>query len=109
MTSSQLLTVNNLTVDLLTARTAVRPVDGVSYSLSRGETLAIVGESGSGKTVMNFAPLGLLPIGVEADMSGSVSFDGQELIGASSGRRSETGHPSWSSADFRRDRLQHSG
>jgi len=84
MTASQLLTVGNLTIDLLTARTAVRPVDGVSYSLNRGETLAIVGESGSGKTVMNFAPLGLLPIGVEADMSGSVSFDGQELIGASS-------------------------
>ncbi|MDO9415522.1 ABC transporter ATP-binding protein [Pararhizobium sp.] len=82
MTSNELLTVSNLTVDLLTARTAVRPVDGVSYSLNRGETLAIVGESGSGKTVMNFAPLGLLPIGVEADMSGSVRFDGQELVGA---------------------------
>ena len=81
MASEEILKVRDLTVDLLTERTAVRPVDGVSYSVGRGETLAIVGESGSGKTVMNFAPLGLLPVGVHADLSGSVLFDGRELVG----------------------------
>ncbi|AWM29424.1 ABC transporter ATP-binding protein [Sinorhizobium fredii] len=81
MTTQPLLEVTNLTVDLLTAQTAVRPVDGVSYRLDRRETLAIVGESGSGKTVMNFAPLGLAPTGVVADVSGSIRFDGKELVG----------------------------
>ncbi|MEK1931989.1 MAG: ABC transporter ATP-binding protein [Pararhizobium sp.] len=82
MRSETILDVRNLTVDLLTAQTALRPVDGVSYSVRRGETLAIVGESGSGKTVMNFAPLGLMPLGVKADITGSVVFDGDQLIGA---------------------------
>ncbi|NRP72972.1 Oligopeptide transport ATP-binding protein OppD [Ensifer psoraleae] len=81
MHDEPLLSVNNLTVDLLTAKSAVRPVDGVSYSVRQGECLAIVGESGSGKTVMNFAPLGLMPTGVTTNLSGSVRFDGQELIG----------------------------
>ena len=81
MTNEPLLKVENLTVDLLTERSAVRPVDGVSYSVAQGECLAIVGESGSGKTVMNFAPLGLMPNGVTVDLSGSVRFAGRELIG----------------------------
>ncbi|TIM22187.1 MAG: ABC transporter ATP-binding protein [Mesorhizobium sp.] len=81
MHDEPLLKVSNLTVDLLTAKAAVRPVDGVSYSVRQGECLAIVGESGSGKTVMNFAPLGLMPTGVTTNLSGSVRFDGRELIG----------------------------
>ena len=64
MTRDVLLRAQNLSIDLFTTRTAVRPVDDVSYSLAAGETLAIVGESGSGKTVLNFAPLGLMPVGV---------------------------------------------
>lgn len=83
MQNEPLLSVSNLTVDLLTAKSAVRPVDGVSYSVRQGECLAIVGESGSGKTVMNFAPLGLMPSGVATQLSGSVRFQGQELIGLS--------------------------
>ncbi len=83
MHNEPLLSVNNLTVDLLTSKSAVRPVDGVSYSVRQGECLAIVGESGSGKTVMNFAPLGLMPTGVTTNLSGSVRFEGQELIGLS--------------------------
>jgi peptide/nickel transport system ATP-binding protein len=78
-----LLEVTNLSIDLYTARTALRPVDGVRYSVACGETLAIVGESGSGKTVLNFAPLGLMPTGVVADLHGSIMFDGAELVGMS--------------------------
>lgn len=81
MHEEALLSVSNLTVDLLTAKSAIRPVDGVSYTVRQGECLAIVGESGSGKTVMNFAPLGLMPIGVTTQLSGSVRFGGRELIG----------------------------
>jgi len=81
MTSDVLLRAQNLSIDLFTTRTAVRPVDDVSYSVAAGETLAIVGESGSGKTVLNFAPLGLMPVGVVTDISGSLRFDGSELVG----------------------------
>jgi peptide/nickel transport system ATP-binding protein len=83
MHNEPMLTVENLTVDLLTAKSAVRPVDGVGYTVRQGECLAIVGESGSGKTVMNFAPLGLMPVGVTTELSGSVRFEGRELIGLS--------------------------
>ncbi|MDX0480845.1 ATP-binding cassette domain-containing protein [Sinorhizobium medicae] len=83
MQNEPLLSVKNLTVDLLTAKSALRPVDGVSYAIRQGQCLAIVGESGSGKTVMNFAPLGLIPTGVATNLSGSVRFEGQELIGLS--------------------------
>ena len=72
--------VSNLVVDLFTPRAAVRPVDGVSYAIGAGESLAFVGESGSGKTVMNFAPLGLMPPGVTVELSGSVKLLGQDLV-----------------------------
>ncbi len=80
-TSPPILTVRDLCIDLFTARSALRPVDQVSYSVAAGETLAIVGESGSGKTVLNFAPLGLMPLGVSIHVSGSIRFDGKELVG----------------------------
>ncbi|ESX63996.1 ABC transporter [Mesorhizobium sp. LSHC420B00] len=82
MSSEPILRVKDLTIDLLTAHTVVRPVDGVVYELSRRETLAIVGESGSGKTVTCFAPLGLMPVGVQADISGSILFDSRQLVGS---------------------------
>ena len=54
-------------------------VDGVTYSVYAGQTLAIVGESGSGKTVSCRALMGLLPPG--AVVTGSARFQGTELIG----------------------------
>ncbi len=79
MTAIPLLQVKDLTIDLFTEHAAVRPVDGVSYDVSQGETLAIVGESGSGKTVLNFAPLGLMPTGVSVQTGGQIIFDGQDI------------------------------
>ncbi|MBL8581807.1 MAG: ABC transporter ATP-binding protein [Rhizobiaceae bacterium] len=83
MSANSLLQAKDLSIDLFTARAALRPVDRVSYSVDAGETLAIVGESGSGKTVLNFAPLGLMPTGVVADLHGSLRFGGTELVGLS--------------------------
>jgi len=62
-------------------QSVVRAVDGVSFALRRAETLALVGESGSGKTTVGQCLLKLLP----AD-SGSVTFDGTEILSLSQAR-----------------------
>ncbi len=77
---NRLLSVRDFTVTLYTERTSVRAADRVSYDVHEGEVLAIVGESGSGKTVLNMAPIGLLPSGVTVDLTGSVMFQGRDLV-----------------------------
>jgi len=59
--SDVLLDVKNLTVDFKSEDDTVRAVDGISYTLNRGESLGIVGESGSGKTVSSLALMRLIP------------------------------------------------
>jgi peptide/nickel transport system ATP-binding protein len=59
--SDILLDVKNLTVDFKTEDDTVRAVDGISYTVSKGESLGIVGESGSGKTVSSLALMRLIP------------------------------------------------
>ncbi len=78
------LEVTDLTVDFPSDDGAVHAVRGVSYSLARGETIAIVGESGSGKSVTSLAIMGLLPR--NAKISGSVRLAGREILGLSEGQ-----------------------
>jgi oligopeptide/dipeptide ABC transporter ATP-binding protein len=58
---------------------AVKAVDGVSFTLSAGETLGLVGESGSGKTTTCHAMFRLLPPGGDI-VGGAVEFDGEDLM-----------------------------
>ncbi len=74
-----LLRVENLHVAFRTDGAPVRAVNGISYDLAPGETLAIVGESGSGKTVGSRAMLGLLP--GTARVTGSAALDDTQLVG----------------------------
>ena len=75
---SALLDVRELTVDFA-GRQAIRAVDGVSFTVSPRERLAVVGESGSGKSQLLLACTGLLAANGRA--GGSVRFEGQELLG----------------------------
>jgi oligopeptide/dipeptide ABC transporter ATP-binding protein len=77
--TGDLLEVTDLAVRFTGTRPEIRAVNGISYSISAGQTLAIVGESGSGKTVSCRAIMGLLPSA--AIVTGSARFDGTELIG----------------------------
>ncbi|WP_251341540.1 ABC transporter ATP-binding protein [Haloplanus halophilus] len=81
-----LLEVEDLVVRFYTEEGVVRAVDGLSYTLDRGERLGVVGESGAGKTVSALAVLGLLddPGRIEG---GTIRFDGTDLRAASEERR----------------------
>jgi peptide/nickel transport system ATP-binding protein len=72
------LTAENLTVRFRRRNTDVAAVNGVSFSLSAGETLTILGESGSGKSVSLKAIMGLLPD--YAQVSGAVRVNGREML-----------------------------
>ena len=75
-----LLSVKNLSTEFRTERGTVKAVDGVSFDLQAGETLAIVGESGSGKSVTAMSILRLIPTPPGRISSGEVTFDGRDLL-----------------------------
>ncbi len=76
--SEPVLTVEDLRVRMDTARGTADIVNGLSYSVAPGETVAVVGESGSGKSVSVMALLGLLP--KRARVSGRALFRGRDLL-----------------------------
>ena len=83
-----LLEVRDLKTYFNTDDGTVRAVDGVSFSVEKGETLGIVGESGSGKSVTCLSIMGLNPK-KNTTVTGEVLFDGEDLLKASPGRLRE--------------------
>ena len=75
-----LLEVDDLKMYFHTEDGVVRAVDGVSYTLDRGETLGVVGESGSGKSVTHMTMMGLIPMPPGKIEGGSVLYRGHDLL-----------------------------
>lgn len=80
LASDTLLSVDDLRTYFDTETGVVKAVDGVSFEVRRGDTLAIVGESGSGKSVTNLSILKLLPEPHGRIVGGRIVFDGVDLL-----------------------------
>ncbi|MEX1056460.1 MAG: ABC transporter ATP-binding protein [Natronospirillum sp.] len=85
-TSKPIIEVNNLAVGFDTPHGRVQAVDNVSWSVCRGETLAIIGESGSGKSVGLETIMGLIT-SPPAYISGQVLLEGQDVLAMSPRQR----------------------
>ena len=76
------ITIDNLETHFETSAGTIRAVDGVSFSVERGEILGLVGESGSGKSITGFSVIGLVePPGRVT--GGRILFHGEDLVGRS--------------------------
>jgi microcin C transport system ATP-binding protein len=78
--SETVLDVRDLGVRFHQDGRVIDAVRGVSFSVGKGETVALVGESGSGKSVTALATVSLLPD--SALVTGSVRYNGAEMVGA---------------------------
>jgi len=78
-----LLEIEGLKTHFFTRDGVVRAVDGVSFSVAPGETLAVVGESGCGKSVTSLSILRLIASPPGRIVEGSIRFQGQDLLGLS--------------------------
>jgi oligopeptide/dipeptide ABC transporter ATP-binding protein len=80
---SALLEIEDLKTQFFTSEGTVRAVDGISYDVEEGETVAIVGESGCGKSVSALSILRLIPWPPGRIVDGSIRFDGKDLLALS--------------------------
>ena len=77
-----LLEVADLAVRFHTEDGVVEAVDGISYTVDPGKVVGIVGESGSGKSVSSLTVMGLTRFAGNAEITGTVRFDGTDLLAA---------------------------
>ena len=75
-----LLEIKNLTVHFETREATIHAVNGISYTLHKGETIGIVGESGSGKTVSSMSLLKLIDMPPGRVKAGTAMFNGVDLL-----------------------------
>jgi peptide/nickel transport system ATP-binding protein len=79
---SELLTINNLSIDFSTSEGLVKAVDNISFSIPEGKTVGIVGESGSGKSVTSLGIMRLIPNPPGKISNGEILFQGKDLVKA---------------------------
>ncbi|MFN2204149.1 MAG: ABC transporter ATP-binding protein [Caldilineaceae bacterium] len=77
---AKLLEVSDLKTQFFTQDGVVHAVNGISYTVDKGETLAIVGESGCGKSVSVMSLIRLIPQPPGKIVDGQVWFEGQDLL-----------------------------
>ena len=77
---ANLIEVRNLQTQFFTQDGIVHAVNGITYDVAEGETVAIVGESGSGKSVGVMSLIRLIPEPPGKVVNGEVNFDGQDLL-----------------------------
>src|SRR6478752_9739420 len=83
LAATPLLAVEDLKTYFFTRDGVVRAVDGVSFTVGRGETLAIVGESGCGKSVTSLSILRLIASPPGRTVAGRVRFEDRDLLALS--------------------------
>ncbi|GLY69033.1 ABC transporter ATP-binding protein [Amycolatopsis taiwanensis] len=88
-TNELLLEVEDLQVEFRTSDGVVNVLNGVSYSVHAGETLAVLGESGSGKSVTAQTVMGILDTPPGVVTGGSIRYRGEDLLTATDERRRE--------------------
>jgi microcin C transport system ATP-binding protein len=79
-TTEKLLEVSNLSVAFHQAGRQTIAVDRISFSVTKGETVALVGESGSGKSVTALSVMKLVPYPAASHPSGSIHFEGRDML-----------------------------
>lgn len=72
--AEEILIINNLKKHFITSRGTVRAVDGISFSVKKGETFGLVGESGSGKSTVAYTV-----VGIYQPTQGEIIFNGQDI------------------------------
>lgn len=78
-TGETILEVSNLNIEYRTDLETVYAVNGISFTLEKGDTLGLVGETGAGKTSTALSLMRLLPQPVGVVASGTISFQGQDI------------------------------
>lgn len=86
---SELLRVNDLVVKYKTDLETVSAINGISFSLNKGETIGLVGETGAGKTTTAMTLLRLLPERTGVIERGEIIFEGEDLLKADKSRMRE--------------------
>src|SRR5690606_4322856 len=80
--ADNLIEVRDLAVEFVTLDRTQQVVEGVSFDIRKGETLALVGESGSGKSVTAHSILRLLPYPLARHPAGEIRYAGEDLLKA---------------------------